>query len=222
MLGPITYLDAALIAVVLHLRAGGHVPRPHARDAVDPVLGRRRRRRRSTSSSITSRSPRRWRSRWARPGRRRARSPSAASSFWSCSSSCTSSPPRISDAILDSRIGMIDRILGFIFGVVRGFVLIVIPYMFYESFFPDPKHALPVGARGEVAALHQGRPAIRSALCWNRYMPSSLTAPARRAAARRGIRVSVQQGALRSLARLAHEARRISYILSLATARSPC
>ena len=45
---------------------------------------------------------------------------------------------RLSDAILDSRIGMIDRILGFIFGVVRGFVLIVIPYMFYEAFFPDP------------------------------------------------------------------------------------
>lgn len=45
---------------------------------------------------------------------------------------------RISDSILDSRIGMIDRVLGFIFGAVRGFVLIVIPYMFYDSFFPDP------------------------------------------------------------------------------------
>ena len=28
---------------------------------------------------------------------------------------------RISDAILDSQVGMIDRILGFIFGVLRGF-----------------------------------------------------------------------------------------------------
>ena len=47
---------------------------------------------------------------------------------------------RLSDAILDSRIGMIDRILGFLFGVLRGFVLIVIPYMFYEAFFPDPNN----------------------------------------------------------------------------------
>ena len=30
---------------------------------------------------------------------------------------------RISDAILDSRVGMIDRVLGFIFGIARGFVL---------------------------------------------------------------------------------------------------
>ncbi|MEQ1710434.1 MAG: CvpA family protein [Hyphomicrobium sp.] len=49
---------------------------------------------------------------------------------------------RISDAILDSRVGMIDRVLGFAFGVVRGFILIVIPYMFYEAFFPEPKQQL--------------------------------------------------------------------------------
>ena len=61
---------------------------------------------------------------------------------------------RLSDAILDSRIGMIDRILGFLFGVVRGFVLIVIPYMFEPS--SPSEHALPVGARGQDAALHQG------------------------------------------------------------------
>jgi membrane protein required for colicin V production len=42
---------------------------------------------------------------------------------------------RISDGILDSRIGMIDRILGFAFGVVRGFVLIVVPYMFFAAFY---------------------------------------------------------------------------------------
>ena len=36
---------------------------------------------------------------------------------------------RISDIILDSRIGMIDRILGFLFGIARAFVLIMVPYM---------------------------------------------------------------------------------------------
>jgi len=50
---------------------------------------------------------------------------------------------RISDTVLDSRVGAIDRILGFAFGVVRGFVLVVIPYMFYESFVPDPRQQAP-------------------------------------------------------------------------------
>ena len=50
---------------------------------------------------------------------------------------------RISDSILDSNVGMIDRILGFAFGVVRGFVLIVIPFMFYEAFYPEPSTQFP-------------------------------------------------------------------------------
>ena len=41
---------------------------------------------------------------------------------------------RISDTVLDSRVGAIDRILGLAFGVARGFVLVVIPYMFAVSF----------------------------------------------------------------------------------------
>jgi len=40
----------------------------------------------------------------------------------------------ISDTVLDSRIGPIDRILGLGFGIVRGFILVVIPYMFAVSF----------------------------------------------------------------------------------------
>ena len=62
---------------------------------------------------------------------------------------------RISDTILDSRVGIIDRILGFAFGVVRGFVLVVIPYMFYESFVPDPDPAVSMGPGGQLASLHQ-------------------------------------------------------------------
>ena len=50
---------------------------------------------------------------------------------------------KISDTILDSNIGMIDRILGLAFGVARGFILIVIPFMLYENFFPEPKNQLP-------------------------------------------------------------------------------
>lgn len=40
----------------------------------------------------------------------------------------------VSDTVLDSRIGPIDRILGLGFGIVRGFILVVIPYMFAVSF----------------------------------------------------------------------------------------
>jgi membrane protein required for colicin V production len=40
----------------------------------------------------------------------------------------------ISDTVLDSRIGAIDRILGLGFGILRGFILVVIPYMFAVSF----------------------------------------------------------------------------------------
>ncbi|MGQ0672927.1 MAG: CvpA family protein [Hyphomicrobium sp.] len=54
---------------------------------------------------------------------------------------------RISDAILDSRVGMIDRILGFGFGVMRGFLLIVIPFLLYDWFLLN-NHYLG-GARGE-------------------------------------------------------------------------
>lgn len=46
---------------------------------------------------------------------------------------------RISDAILDSNIGMIDRVLGFVFGALRGFLLFVIPYMAYEAFITPNK-----------------------------------------------------------------------------------
>ncbi len=44
---------------------------------------------------------------------------------------------RISDTILDSNVGMIDRIFGLLFGLVRGFVIVVIPFMLALAFFPD-------------------------------------------------------------------------------------
>ncbi|MFZ1104724.1 MAG: CvpA family protein [Hyphomicrobiaceae bacterium] len=40
----------------------------------------------------------------------------------------------ISEMVLDSRVGAIDRLLGLGFGMVRGFILVVIPYMFAASF----------------------------------------------------------------------------------------
>jgi membrane protein required for colicin V production len=50
---------------------------------------------------------------------------------------------RISDSVLDSRVGPIDRILGLAFGVARGFVLVVIPFMFYVAFVPKEEQQYP-------------------------------------------------------------------------------
>jgi membrane protein required for colicin V production len=83
---------------------------------------------------------------------------------------------RISDSILDSRIGMIDRVLGFAFGVIRGFVLVVIPYMFYESFVPDVRQQLPwVREARSLPLIKSTGETFRTVLA--RYMPSSLTSP---------------------------------------------
>jgi membrane protein required for colicin V production len=50
---------------------------------------------------------------------------------------------RISDAILDSRIGVIDRSLGFVFGALRGFMIVLIPYMFWIVYGPSTEAAQP-------------------------------------------------------------------------------
>ena len=45
---------------------------------------------------------------------------------------------RISDFVLDSRIGALDRTLGFVFGAVRGLLLVVVAMMFFNWFVqPD-------------------------------------------------------------------------------------
>ena len=45
----------------------------------------------------------------------------------------------LSDAILDSKVGALDRSLGFLFGVARGFLLCVIGYVFFSMLDP-PDH----------------------------------------------------------------------------------
>ncbi|MCS0493640.1 CvpA family protein [Ancylobacter mangrovi] len=39
---------------------------------------------------------------------------------------------RISDLVLDSRIGALDRTLGFIFGLARGFLIMVVAFLFFN------------------------------------------------------------------------------------------
>lgn len=92
---------------------------------------------------------------------------------------------RISDAILDSRIGMIDRVLGLIFGVLRGFLLVVIPYMFYQHFIPDEtKHFDWVRNAQSLPYIKSTGQSLQSVLV--NYLPSSLTDPSAPAAAPTG------------------------------------
>jgi membrane protein required for colicin V production len=83
---------------------------------------------------------------------------------------------RISDVILDSSVGMIDRILGFLFGLARGFLLVVIPYMFYASFVPDEQNHLPWVRDGlSTPYIRSTGNVIRGML--ETYMPTSLSQP---------------------------------------------
>src|SRR5262252_925012 len=44
---------------------------------------------------------------------------------------------RISDMVLDSRVGALDRTLGFLFGLARGLVIVVVAFVFFAWLVPD-------------------------------------------------------------------------------------
>ena len=44
---------------------------------------------------------------------------------------------RISDMILDRRVGALDRTLGFLFGLGRGLIIVVIAFLFFAWLVPD-------------------------------------------------------------------------------------
>jgi membrane protein required for colicin V production len=52
---------------------------------------------------------------------------------------------RISDMILDSRIGALDRTLGFLFGLGRGLIIVVVAFVFFAWLVPPGKQ--PEGVR---------------------------------------------------------------------------
>ncbi len=61
---------------------------------------------------------------------------------------------RISDMILDSRVGALDRTLGFLFGLGRGLIIVVVAFLFFAWLVPD--RSQPDWVRG---AKSQGRAA---------------------------------------------------------------
>jgi membrane protein required for colicin V production len=44
---------------------------------------------------------------------------------------------RISDMVLDSKVGALDRTLGFLFGLGRGLVIVVVAFLFFAWLVPD-------------------------------------------------------------------------------------
>lgn len=64
---------------------------------------------------------------------------------------------RISDMILDSRIGALDRTLGFLFGLGRGLIIVVVAFLFFDWLVPQKSQPEWVrGAKSKVVLQGTG------------------------------------------------------------------
>ncbi len=64
---------------------------------------------------------------------------------------------RISDMILDSRIGALDRTLGFLFGLARGLLIVVVAFLFFSWLVPEKQRPDWVtGAKSRVVLQGTG------------------------------------------------------------------
>src|ERR1700719_1725547 len=65
---------------------------------------------------------------------------------------------RLSDMVLDSRVGALDRTLGFLFGLARGLVIVVVAFMFFNWLVPDRSQPEWVkGAKSRVVLTGTGQ-----------------------------------------------------------------
>ena len=64
---------------------------------------------------------------------------------------------RLSDKILDSRIGALDRSLGFLFGLARGLIIVVVAFMFFNWLVPQKSQPEAIkSARSRVVLQSTG------------------------------------------------------------------
>ena len=65
---------------------------------------------------------------------------------------------KISDMILDSRVGALDRTLGFLFGLGRGLIIVVVAFLFFAWLVPDRSQPQWVrGAKSRVVLQSTGQ-----------------------------------------------------------------
>jgi membrane protein required for colicin V production len=65
---------------------------------------------------------------------------------------------RLSDMVLDSRVGALDRTLGFLFGLARGLVIVVVAFMFFNWLVPDRSQPEWVkGAKSRIVLTGTGQ-----------------------------------------------------------------
>ena len=78
---------------------------------------------------------------------------------------------RISDKVLDSRVGALDRTLGFIFGLARGFLLVAIVFILFTALARDQPEW--VRSARSYPILQRTQVAIESLLPMNpeQYLP---------------------------------------------------
>lgn len=78
---------------------------------------------------------------------------------------------RISDRVLDSRVGALDRTLGFVFGLARGFLLVAIVFILFSALARDQPEWVRNARSYNI--LQQTQVAIESLLPMNpeQYLP---------------------------------------------------
>ena len=65
---------------------------------------------------------------------------------------------RLSDMVLDSRVGALDRTMGFLFGLARGLVIVVVAFTFFTWLVPDRSQPEWVkGAKSRVVLTGTGQ-----------------------------------------------------------------
>jgi membrane protein required for colicin V production len=71
---------------------------------------------------------------------------------------------KVSDMILDSRVGALDRTLGFLFGLARGLIIVVVAFLFFAWLVPEKSWPEWVRNAKSRVVLHSTGQALMSML----------------------------------------------------------